>query len=39
VVDGLLEYPFWNDSLTVLTVAVFAYAVALGDSARAAPRM
>jgi hypothetical protein len=36
LVDGLLEYPFWNPSLTVLTVLVFAYAVSLGESRRVA---
>jgi hypothetical protein len=36
LVDGLLEYPFWNPSLTVLTVLVFAYAVSLGESSRVA---
>jgi hypothetical protein len=32
VIDGFLEYPFWNSSLTVLIVTVFAYAVSLGYS-------
>lgn len=36
VVDGLFEYPFWNRSLTVLTVLVLAYASALGRASRAA---
>jgi O-antigen ligase len=31
IVDGFLEYPFWNTSLTVLTVTVLAYAVTLGE--------
>ena len=33
VVNGFLEYQFWNQSLTVLVVLMLAYAVALGDSA------
>jgi hypothetical protein len=30
-VDGLLEYQFWNQSWTVLTVLLFAYGIALGE--------
>jgi O-antigen ligase len=30
VVDGLFEYPYWNLALTVQTMGLFAYAVALG---------
>ena len=33
VVNGFLEYQFWNQSLAVLVVLTLAYAVALGESA------
>jgi O-antigen ligase len=31
VVNGFLEYQFWNQAFAVLTVLTFAYAVALGE--------
>jgi hypothetical protein len=33
VVDGMFEYEFWNPTLTVLVVCLFAYATSLGRAA------